>query len=233
MRCEEIRDLAPEIALGIADGEERAEALRHLSACSECRRVLEQLSGVADELLVLAPVQEPPAGFESRVAKALDLQRPRRRRLARRLTPRWLAPRLGPALAAAAVTAAVLVGVYSDDRRTADSYRDTLAQADGRYFRAERLTDAAGSDGGVVFGYAGSPSWLLVTVDPAHRGAVTSGELVTTDRRRIPLPSFELDRRGSWGGAIPLDVSKVASVRLLGDRPGEVLQAELGERAPG
>jgi len=233
MRCEEIRDLAPELALGIADGEERAEALRHLSTCGECRRALEQLSQVADELLVLAPVQEPPPGFESQVAKALDLQRPPRRRRARWPTPRWLAPRLGPALAAAAVTAAVLVGVYSDDRQTADRYRDTLAQADGRYFQAERLTDPAGSEGGVVFGYEGSPSWLFVTVDPAHRDAVTSGELVTTDGRTIPLPSFELDRRGSWGGAIPLDVSKVASVRLLGEGPGEVLQADLGKRAPG
>jgi Putative zinc-finger len=54
MRCEEVRDLAPELALGIADGAERAEALRHLSACAECRRALEQLSQVADELLVLA-----------------------------------------------------------------------------------------------------------------------------------------------------------------------------------
>ena len=34
MRCDEIRDLAPEIALGIADGEQRAEALRHLSTCA-------------------------------------------------------------------------------------------------------------------------------------------------------------------------------------------------------
>jgi hypothetical protein len=54
---------------------------------------------------------------------------------------------------------------------------------------------------------------------------VTSGELLTTDRRTIPLPSLELDRRGSWGGAIPVNVSKVAAVRMLGDRPGEVLQA--------
>ena len=93
MRCEEIRDLAPEIALGIADGEQRAEALRHLSTCGECRRVVEQLSQVADELLVLAPTQEPPPGFESRVVKALGLDAPPRRRRARWLTPRWLATR--------------------------------------------------------------------------------------------------------------------------------------------
>ena len=67
MTCEELRDLAPEIALGTVDGEERAEALRHLATCTECRRVVDQLSEVADELLMLAPVQEPPAGFESRV----------------------------------------------------------------------------------------------------------------------------------------------------------------------
>jgi hypothetical protein len=226
MRCEEIKDLAAEIALGIADGEERAEALRHLSTCGECRRLVDQLSQVADELLMVAPVQEPPAGFESRVVKAIGLQEPPRRRAARWLSPRWLAPRLGPALAAAAVTAAALVAVYHDDRLTAERYRDTLEQADGRYFQAERMRDKTGARAGVVFGYQGSPSWLLVTVDPAHRGMVTSGELVTKDGRTIPLRSLELDRRdGSWGGAIPVNLYDVASIRLLGERPGEVLEA--------
>ena len=150
MRCEEIRDLTAELALGIADGEERAEALRHLSTCAECRREVEQLSQVADELLLLAPVQEPPAGFESRVVDAMGLERRPRRRLARWLTPRWLAPRLGPALAAAAVTAAVLIGVYQDDRQTADRYRAVLDQANGQYFLAERLADGTGAQGGVA-----------------------------------------------------------------------------------
>jgi hypothetical protein len=225
MRCEEIRDLAPEIALGIADGQERAEALRHLSTCGECRHALEQLSQVADELLMLAPTEEPPAGFESRVVEALGLERPPRRRLARWLTPRWLARRLAPALAAAAVTAAVLIGTYSDDRRTAERYRDTLALADGRYFQAEQLADETGARGGVAFGYEGSPSWVLLTVDPAHRDAVSRGELVTRDGRRIALTSLELDRDGSWGGAIPVNLYKVASIRLLGESPGEILQA--------
>jgi Putative zinc-finger len=225
MRCEEIRDLAPEIALGIADGEERADALRHLSTCAECRRIVEQLSGVADELLTLAPVQEPPAGFESRVVEALGHGRRPRRRRARWLSPRWLAPRLGPAVAVAAVTAATLIAVYHDDRVTADRFRDTLAQADGRYFQAEPLADETGTRAGVAFGYEGSPSWLLVTVDPAHRDDVTRAELVTRDGRTIALRSLELDRRGSWGGAIPVKLYNVASIRLLGDSPGEILHA--------
>jgi hypothetical protein len=221
-----MHDLAAEIALGIADGEERAEALRHLSTCGDCRRVVDELSQVADELLVLAPVQEPPAGFESRVVQAMGLQEsPPRRRLARWLSPRWLAPRLGPALATAAVTAAALIAVYHDDHQTAERYRGILDQAGGQYFLAEPLADETGARGGVAFGYEGAPSWLLLTVEPAHRDAVTSGELVTKDGRKIALPSLELDRKGSWGGALPVNLYNVASIRLLGEHPGEILQA--------
>jgi hypothetical protein len=227
MRCEQIRDLAPEIALGLLDGEQRAEALRHLSTCGECRRAVEELTQVADELLMLAPAHEPPAGFESRVVEAMGLGRAPRRRLPRWLAPSWLAPRLGPALATAAITAGVLIGVYNDDRQTADRYRAALEEAGGQYFQADRLADEAGARGGVVFGYEGSPSWIFVTVDPAHRGTVKTAELVTSDGRAIPVRRFELDRSGTWGGTISVDLYQVASVRLLGERPGEILQADL------
>jgi hypothetical protein len=226
MRCEDIRELAPDLALGIADGEERAEALRHLSACAECRRAVERLSEVADELLLIAPVEEPPAGFESRVVEAMGLREPPpRRRRASWLSLGWLAPRLGPALATAAVTAAALVAVYHDDHQTAARYRATLSEADGRYFQADTLTDRTGARAGVAFGYEGSPSWLLVTVDRSHRDAVTGGELVTKDGRTIPLRGLDLDSEGSWGGAIPVRLYKVASVRLQGDGRGDVLKA--------
>src|SRR5918999_4994490 len=111
MSCEELRDLAPAIALGTLDGEERADALRHLAACTECRRLVDRLSEVADELLMLAPVQEPPAGFEARVVAALGFGRPPPRRRARRLVQRVLPP-----LAAAAVAVVALVAIYHDDR---------------------------------------------------------------------------------------------------------------------
>jgi hypothetical protein len=226
MKCEELHELAPEIALGTVGGEERAEALRHLSTCGECRVLVDRLSQVADELLMLAPEAEPPVGFESRVVEALGLPEPPRRRRVRWLAPRWLAPRLGPALAAAAVTAVALIALYHDDHLTAERYRETLDQANGQYFQAEPLLDENGANGGVAFGYQGSPSWVLVTVEPAYRDVVTSGELVTEGKRTIPLPSLELDRNeGSWGGMIPVNLYKVASIRLLGERPGEVLEA--------
>ena len=224
MRCEEIRDLAAEIALGIADGEERAEALRHLSTCADCRRAVEELSEVADELLMLAPVQEPPAGFESRVVEAMGLREPPRRRRARWLSLRWLAPRVGPALATAAVTAVALVAVYHDDHQTAERYRATLAQANGHYFQAKQLTDDVGAPAGGVR-LRGLP------VVGARHGRSSAPRLrqerTARDEGRTegPLPTLQLDRNGSWGGAIPVSLYKVASLRLLGERPGEILQA--------
>jgi hypothetical protein len=157
---------------------------------------------------------------------------PPRRRLPRWLTLRWLAPRLGPALATAAVTAVALIAVYNDDHQTAERYRDTLAQADGRYFQAEPLRDENGARGGVAFGYEGAPSWLLVTVDRSHRDAVTSAELVTRDGRTIALRSLELDPEGSWGGAIPVNLYRVAGVRLHGERPGDILKASFPRVEP-
>jgi len=226
MKCEEIRELASDIALGIADGEERAEALRHLSTCAECRRLVEELSEVTDGLLLLAPVQEPPVGFESRVVNALGTQGQPRGRLPRRLAPRWLATRVVPPLVAAAVTAAALVAVYDDDRQTAERYRAALEQANGQYFQAQPLVDASGAEGGVVFGYQGTPSWVFVTVDPAHRDGITRGQLVTRNGRTIALRPLELDpNQGSWGGAIPVNLYEVGSFRLLGERGRELLEA--------
>jgi hypothetical protein len=221
MSCEELKDLAPEVALGTLAGEERAEALRHLARCGECRRLVDELTTVADELLMLAPVQEPPVGFESRVIDALGFQPGTpRRRLARRLLV-WL----GPPVATAAVTAVALVGIYHDDHVTAERYRSTLEQANGKYFQAEPLQDGTGAEAGVAFGYQGSPSWMLVTVDRGHRDQVASAELVTRDQRTIRLPGFELEPDGSWGGALPVNLYDVSAIRLIGDHPGQVLEA--------
>ena len=219
MSCEHVRASAPEIALGTIECEERAEALRHLATCAECRRVVDRFSAVADELLTLAPVQEPPAGFESRVIAALA---PPRRRPWQRLLVR-----LGPPLAAAAATAVALVAVFHDDRVTAERYRETLSQADGRYFRAAPLRDESGAEAGVAFGYQGTPSWVFVTVDDRHRDRTSTAVLVTRDRRTVALPSFALGPGGSWGGAVPGNLYDYAAIRLLGERPGEVLDARI------
>jgi hypothetical protein len=208
VRCDETRDQLAELALGIADGDERARALEHMSTCAECQRELERQSAVADELLVLAPAQEPPIGFELRVLRAIH-PRPERRRA----TLRWLAAATAVAAAVAITAGGMLLG-FRDDRRLADHYRATLAQANGRYFAALPLADAAGQEGGVLFTYRGSPSWVLVTVAPSHRSAIARAELVDIRGGRIPLQSFRLVD-GVWGGALPVDLTNLAAVHLL------------------
>jgi Putative zinc-finger len=224
MSCDRTSELAAELALGILDGEQRAQALRHLAECPECRRAVEELTAVTDELLMLAPEREPPAGFESRVLARLQpppaATRPRWRR-------RLLAPVAAAATAAAIAVAAVLA-VTGDDRRLADHYRATLAAGHGSSFEAARLHAPGQVPAGVVYAYRGAVSWMFVVVYRDRRAVPYKAELATRSGERVALPSFELDpKTGTGGEAIPVDLDSVASVRLVGPKPGDVLEANL------
>ena len=219
--CEEVRGLAPGLALGTAAGDERARALEHLATCGACRRHLEELSSLADELLLLAPGEEPPPGFESRVLRELEPRPERRRR-------RALVPALAAVAAGIAVAATMWVA-FEDDRDLASRYRDTLATANGKYLAAAPLSAPGGRRAGTVFGYEGEPSWVLVAVyegdrPPPGRYAV---EAITERGERLRLAPVRVTREGgSRGEAIPVHFHQVSEVRLLGRGRGNVLEAE-------
>ncbi|MGH2983061.1 MAG: hypothetical protein ACRDK5_02210 [Solirubrobacterales bacterium] len=217
---EHVDEIAAELALGVVDGEERARALEHLAGCTECRRAVEELSEVADGLMLLAPSREVPIGFESRALAPLHARRSRSRR------GRALVPIAAAATAAALAVAGTLV-VVEDDLQLASDYRGTLEEANGVKFQAEHLYGPGEEAAGTMFGYLGSPSWLLVIVDPQQRAEVRGAELVLADGRRVPLRSFALDpENGSWGGALPVALDDVSVVRLL-SAGGEALVARL------
>jgi hypothetical protein len=225
MSCDRTRELSAELALGILDGEQRAQALRHVAECPECRREVQQLTAVADELAMLAPEREPPAGFESRVLARLQpppaATRPRLR-LRRAFAP------LAAAAAAAAIAIAVVLQTTSDDRHLADHYRATLAAGHGSSFEAARLRAPGQVPAGVVYAYRGTVSWMFVVVYRDRRAVPYEAELATKSGRRVALPSFQLDpKTGTGGEAIPVDLDSVASVRLVGPKPGDVLEADL------
>jgi hypothetical protein len=216
-RCQEIREMAPELALGIVEGEERGRALEHLADCPDCRRRVEELTQVADELLLLAPHREPPVGFESEVLRrVLPAPKPRRRRRLRLV----LAP-AAAALAAVGVTLAIVAG----NLRDASQYHATLEKAHGKEFEAYSLYGGGGAFAGTVFSYQGAPNWLLITVDPRHRADLRGAQLVMDDGRQIPLNWFHLDPSGSSGGGIPVDPHTVAFLRLLPGADGQPLVA--------
>jgi len=72
--CEELEAMAGELALGVVSGRERADGLAHLARCVACRQLVADLSQSADALLVVGPIAEPPAGFESSVLNRLQAE---------------------------------------------------------------------------------------------------------------------------------------------------------------
>lgn len=222
MSCEQTRALAAELALGITDGAERAQALRHLAECADCRRHVEELSAVADDLLLLAPDHEPPPGFESRVLERIaPPPRPRRRRRA------FLVPAFAAA-AAALAAAAIVFAATGNDRQLAGHYRATLAVAHGTSFQAAPLRDPGGAHAGIVYGYRGKPSWIFVALYRPYRSKDYTVELETAAGRRVPLPGWRIDSTtGSAGQTIPIDLQKVTAVRLVGSKHDDVLEARL------
>jgi hypothetical protein len=69
--CMSLREAAPDVALGLLTGEERAVALAHLERCEACRAEVAALAVTADEVLLAAPEATPPAGFDTRVLAGL------------------------------------------------------------------------------------------------------------------------------------------------------------------
>jgi hypothetical protein len=222
-RCAEIRAVLPELALGIADGEERALALEHLTSCADCRRELEELSAVADGLVALAPRREPPAGFEGRVLERLKVRQAPKRpaRLGLR--------RLSFAAAVLGAAAATAIGMnlsYSSDRRLASQYRAALQGAHGRYFQSAQLHAPNGEQAGIVFGYQGSPSWLFYVLSGRYANGLYREQIVTRSGETVTLPPFRLVA-ASWGIATPIPLRDVALVRLIRQPHGPALEAPL------
>jgi hypothetical protein len=223
LSCAEIRELLPELALGIADGKDRALVLEHTGGCEECRRELEELSMIANDLVALAPPREPPGGFEGRVLERLRLgraaRRPRRRAF-RRLG-------LAAAVAAAvAVTAVVMTLSYSSDRRLASQYRAALHGAHGQYFQSARLRAADGRLVGNVFGYQGSPSWLFYVLDGRYNRGLYREQIVTRAGKSVTLPRFRLVA-ASWGIVTPIPLRDIARVRLIREPHGPTFEASV------
>lgn len=234
MRCEQVRDLAPELALDIAAGEERDAALRHLPGCPDCRRLVSELSSVVEELLLLAPVHEPPPGFESRVVRALtgpaelSVEPLRRSRRWRGL----VAVAASLLLATVVGAGAALVGT-SGDRMLAADYRAVLREGQGSSFTAASLRGAEGRAGS-VFGYEGRPSWVVVTLPERRlREDTYKVTVITRDGRYVDLGTATLggDHR-VWGHEIPVDLTAVHQLRFVASDDRTTLTATFGAASP-
>lgn len=225
----DIADTLAEIATGAASGPDRARVLSHLTGCEDCRRELAELTKVADEVLLVAPEHEPPAGFESAVLARIAAEGhrspaiteppavvvpSRRRRVLRSL-----------AMAAAAVViAAGAAGAVwqttADDRELAAGYRETLDVAHGRAFTAAPLLDSAGVQVGHVFVYEGEPSWVFTVLGRAPEPG-RYDIVVATDTWTETVASCRAETVNCGAGAtIDADLDQIDYVRLTS--PGGV-----------
>jgi hypothetical protein len=210
LECAEARELFPELAAGVAAGDERARALGHLSGCPACRREFAGTAEVVDELLWLVPEHDPPAGFESSVLARLTPAAPRRRRPRPRLL--WAAS----IAVAAALAAGTVWWQTADDRELASSYRQTLSVAHGHDLSAAPLLLAGGAETGTVFAYQGSPSWIYVTFRSTPPQGRYDVRLVTRDGRRLVLRSFTARPGGTaWGSTIQVPIRQIQKLEFI------------------
>jgi hypothetical protein len=224
-RCEAMQDAIAELALGIASGDERVRVLEHTSRCPSCRRLLRDLSLLADELLLLAPEHEPPAGFELRVLERVG--RPDRRR-----RPAWPKLRGRRAAVLAAVAAALAAGAGAaggvltatqDERRLGRQLRAVLERANGQYLAVSDLRDPAGRDQGLVFHYGGQTPWIFVRLDRALPPGRYVATLVTRAGTTSELGTFELrENDRGFGATARIDLRQVTHLRIREARGGPV-----------
>ena len=229
--CEEVRAVAPELSLGVADGHERERALRHLASCPACSATVAGYAATADRLLLLAPSIPPPAGFRART-RARMVESPARRRASvpGRAPARWMA-------VAAAIVVAVAIGagttarITAQDRALGRSYRGILSQGEGAFFTVAPLQGPAGR-AGTVWGYQGSPSWLFASFAPGMPPGSYRAWLRTADGREIDLGAVPIDpSHPSWSASIPVGLTDVSGIRFTA-ADGSSFDAALDPRSP-
>jgi hypothetical protein len=194
--CAQLREVAPELALGVLVGAERGRALAHLAGCAECRQHVDELSVAADSLLLLAAEAEPPLGFESRVLARLGADQPLRRPW------RWVAVAAAAVVLTAAATGIV---VHQLDGPAGDLHlRHVALLADG------------GKETGDVYVSAGRPAWVFMSVDSTVVGKSYQCELQFADGHVVNAGQFTVaGQTGWWGTAVKAGADDLRSVRLL------------------
>jgi hypothetical protein len=186
--CVDVHGLIPEAALGLLSGSERAGVLAHVDACEECRELMHELSAVSDDLVLLSPNAEPPAGFEQRVLGRIGASRHRRR---------WPV-----AVGAIAATLLAVVGF-------------ALGRVGGGASASVHETAMRAPSGRVVgdaYVHGDNPTWVFVTV-PGWADASTDYRLRITF---ADGGTTEVEGTGSWGTLLPVDAGQVRQLSLVG-----------------
>lgn len=208
LTCAEFHALSVEFALGVLDARERAFAVAHLERCTDCRREMGELAGIADGLASLAPPVEPPNGFESRVLEALRAVRHDRATKTRR--------RVAPFIAIAAAVL-IVAGFVGWTLRGGGNPSPPVVHAQ---LTSSNLTSPRHVVGEVVISRAGS--WLSMAVDLPEKSAWATCEVITRHGLTVVVGSFRVVHGyGYW--AAPLHGPMTIDGARLVDDNGRTL----------
>ena len=208
MKCAELEEMAGELALGTISGAERARALDHLAGCDACRDLVDDLAGVADRLLLVAPVAEPPPGFESKVLSRMGVATP-----VRELRPRRRRLLVGVAAAAlvAGLSTAGAAWMADESQRPTEIRTALAADNEGRW-RCRAVV------------YGEKPTWLVVSLDrmDGSSNAYSVEAVPAGDGAPVKVGTFSLEQgHGTLARQLELPAGDLVSVRVL-DAGGRV-----------
>lgn len=223
LTCAEVRELAPELALGVLSGQARGDALRHVDTCPACRGELEAFSRSADALLHLAPPSEPASGFEDRVLGRITAAGGRSRR--------WIAMVAAVAVIAAGIAAGGAYLAGGRDRRLAREYSEALDTLHGTSLHSGTLRDPSGAVDGQVVLYDGKPSWIFVAVERGRGSGDVVIRLLDANGHARTVRGLRLTAgRGAFGGVVSGSVAAVRRIEVVGSSGGLVARGSVAER---
>ncbi len=204
-----MRDAAPELALGILGGAERAEALIHLTNCTRCQAYVAELTEAADTIPLLALEHEPPPGFDQRVLACFGAGR-------RRSTRRWVAA-IAVAAAAAAILSITIVRVVDANNpvtadRAAATSTSTPPSTAPPIVQARMVSATTGTSAGWV-----SVAGREVAIDVDYGVASGSyGIVVNPEKDAVLIGDMAVNaNHGSWAGTSKVDMPPGSTIALV------------------
>jgi hypothetical protein len=210
VNCAEARDLAPELALGVLSGAERAEVLLHVNGCARCQALVVEFSEVVDALVTVGPEAEPSRGFEARVMGEIGSPRKQSRR------------KLVAAVAVAAAVAAILSITVV---RIVESNE---SNSNGAPVAAKMVDSGSGASAGwlsVADGHA-----VTVAVDYGVPAGTYHVQVTPEQGSSYSVGAMQIDDggRGFWTGNSDVPIAEGDTIALVASNGQAVCHGTIG-----